>query len=240
MGFNAEEYYRSLGGSGQMPQWLKDASKTHGQPRKYAIRVDPSSRQGTRGVNYIGGNSVPMTDNEQIRYHKNAQIIADNSGNKTFVNPLKGALNQKDDKFVFGGKQYQWQLQDGAGTYGSIAQQAFKDNVYKPEGATLQQLQDTVAIRNQGNNNGKQYVPVEIGSGINRSFGQDEVQRYQKGFVHSSPAPSYQSDGAYRAYQGQKGNGYNWNTSMEKHVLDGLNGFLSRVDKQAKSLLYGS
>lgn len=92
---------------------------------------------------------VPMTVEQIQKYNKGA-TAADRA---VFT-----------DGMQFGGKRYDWRLQDVAAqdSYDSIAKRQFAGSAYKPEGSNLAKMTDMVMRRNRGySNSGKMWVPIE-------------------------------------------------------------------------------
>ena len=211
MGFNAEEYYRSLGGTtgSKMPQWLKDVQAKRNEPTP-----PRSPKVYINSYHYpTGEQSVPMSDKEASFMSNQPSYTYDSK--RIIASPFKGALNQKDDQFTLGGKRYQWKLQQDSGqSLLDKAKSSFGGNAYAAEGSNLQRMADTIYVRNEGVAKGKSYIPVEIGSGILPKIG-------------NVKQPVYKGDMPTARYNPNK---HPSNSGIVSNpLIDGLNAFLGRA-----------
>lgn len=199
MAFDPQAYAKSIGAK-EIPDWLKTAAK-----QKASLSGQGTVKQIQNPHEFTlstGLKTVPMTDTQAQYYVKGADVAP----NKVLLNPVENLSRFNQEPVTYGGKHYKMQAEDrhfwdgftGADDYAKRAQQAFKGNVYAPEGSNLQSQADTIYRANQfSNSSDKRYVPVEVnadGSPLNQSQHpvQPQAQRtassiYQKNKPSTSP-----------------------------------------------------
>lgn len=217
MTFDPQAYAKSIGAK-EIPDWLKTAAKQKASPNgQGTVKQVQNPHEFTLST---GLKTVPMTDTQAQYYVKGADVTP----NKILLNPIEHLSRSNQEPVIYGGKYYKMQAEDrhfwdgltGADDYAKRAKEAFKGNVYAPEGSNLQSQADTIYRANYGSNSSdKRYVPVEVnadGSPIGRPA--------------SSARSMYQNSLVKPATRtGNKPS----TTPQNKAILDGLNTFLSSM-----------